>query len=196
MTDIVFSYSLIESRPGFICLQVTGKNADKAFQYESGGHRWQRVPPTERKGRKHTSTITVAVLREPKATEVHIDNNKLEITTCRGSGPGGQHRNTCDSAVQIKYGDIIVRCESERSQKQNKETAMSLLRAKILQEKESKSKASFNSSRKKQIGTGQRGDKVRTIRVFDNQVKDHVTGRSTKYNKYERGDLKELICER
>jgi peptide chain release factor 1 len=182
-----FSLLLLESRPGFICFQVSGKNAVNAFKYEAGGHRWQRIPPTEHKGRRHTSTITVAVLREPKSTEISIDYNKLEVSTCRGSGPGGQHRNTTDSAVILKYENITVRCESERSQKQNKESAMALLRAKLLEAKESAIQGATNSRRKNQIGSGQRGDKVRTIRVFDNQVKDHRTNRKMKFDKYKRG---------
>jgi peptide chain release factor 1 len=182
-----FSLSLIDARPGFICIQVSGHNAYDAFRYEAGGHRWQRVPPTEQKGRRHTSTITVAVLREPKPTEVVLDDNKLIIHTCRGSGNGGQKRNVTDSAVQIRYDNIMVRCESERSQKQNKEHALALLRAKLLAAKEHQQLSTTNTNRKSQIGSGQRGDKVRTIRVFDNQVKDHQTGISIRFDKYEKG---------
>ncbi len=190
----IFSLLLLEARSGFICFQVSGKNAEQAFKHEAGGHRWQRIPPTERKGRRHTSTITVAVLREPKATEVSIDYSMLEVKMCRGSGPGGQHRNTTDSAVQMKYGDITVRCESERSQKQNKESAMSLLRAKLLEAKQSRAQGATNKQRQDQIGSGMRGDKIRTIRVFDNQVKDHKTNRKMKFDKYERGFIDGLFA--
>jgi len=184
---------LIEARPGYICFQVDGKHAHKLFKNESGGHRWQRIPPTERKGRRHTSTITVAVLREPNPTEISIDYSKLRITTCRGSGSGGQHRNTTDSAVQLKYENIAVRCESERSQKQNKDTAISILKAKLLEQKETKSRGNTNNARKDQIGSGMRGDKIRTIRVFDNNVKNHKNNKSIKYNKYERGYIEGLF---
>lgn len=187
-----FSTRLLEARPGFICFQVAGKDAYNAFRQEAGGHRWQRIPPTERRGRRHTSTITVAVLREPTNAEVSLDHSKLEISTCRGSGAGGQHRNVTDSAVQIKYEDIIVRCESERSQHQNKESALALLKAKLLQAQEAKAQNKENSQRKKQIGSGMRGDKIRTIRVFDNQVKDHKTNHNMKFDKYERGFIDDL----
>lgn len=187
-----FSTQLLETRPGFICFQVTGKDAYNAFKNEAGGHRWQRIPPTERRGRRHTSTITVAVLREPTGTEILLDHSKLEISMCRGSGAGGQHRNVTDSAVQIRYGDIIVRCESERSQHQNKESALSLLKAKLLEAKEAELQSKENKKRKRQIGSGMRGDKIRTIRVFDNQVKDHCTNNKMKFDKYERGFIDDL----
>lgn len=188
----IFSLSIIDLRPGFVCLQVSGKKSYNLFKNEAGGHRWQRIPPTERRGRKHTSTITVAVLREPTQSEVKIDQNKLKITTCKGSGPGGQHRNTTDSAVQIQYEDITIRCESERSQHQNKATALCLLRAKILEKQESLVISSANKKRKDQIGSGMRGDKRRTIRVFDDQVVDHESNKTMKYSKYKRGNIKDI----
>jgi peptide chain release factor 1 len=150
------------------------------------------VPPTETRGRRHTSTITVAVLREPESSEVILDLNRLEIRTCRGSGNGGQKRNVTDSAVQVKYDDILVRCESERSQKQNKEYAIALLKAKLLARQEADKYQAENQTRKAQISSGQRGDKIRTIRVFDNQVKDHRTGKHMKFDKYEKGFIEEL----
>lgn len=134
----------------------------------------------------------MAVLREPEASEVDIDYSKLEVSACRGSGAGGQHRNTTDSAVQIKYGDLMVRCESERSQHRNKATAMALLRTKLLVEQESKTSQEANQDRKQQVGSGMRGDKIRTIRVFDNQVKDHMTKKKMRFSDYERGQVELL----
>ena len=189
----VFKQELVESRPGFVCFKVTGKGSVAAFKHEGGGHRWQRIPPNEKRGRRHTSTITVAVLREPNVGEVEIDQKDLVVATCRGSGAGGQHRNVTDSAVQISYRGITVRCESERSQHKNKAMAMSILRARVLAREEEVAVSSENKSRKKQVGSGMRGDKVRTIRVFADQVKDHRTGKKMKYAKYARGFVEGLI---
>lgn len=161
----------------------------KVFADESGGHRWQRIPPTERRDRVHTSTITVAVLSEPSETELVIRDDDLEFKTCRGSGAGGQHRNMTDSAVQVKHlpTGLMVRCESERSQHQNKATALSLLRARLWESKNSGEVAARANDRKQQVGSGMRGDKRRTIRQQDGQVKDHVTDRTWRYEDYVRG---------
>jgi len=125
----IFSCELVEARPGFAILRIHGCRAKKLFRQESGGHRWQRIPPTERRGRYHTSTVTVAVLSEPTERELHIDQRDLEWKTCRGSGAGGQHRNKTDSAVQLRYkpSGLSVRVESERSQTKNKVSALALL---------------------------------------------------------------------
>ena len=188
----IFSLDLIESRPGFISLEITGKGAYQDFKNESGGHRFQRIPPTETKGRRHTSTITVAELRAPDNSEVQLDPTKLKIKTCRGSGAGGQHRNKTDSAVHIQYGDMDVRCESERSQHQNKATAMNMLRARLLEAQTVSVSQTVNKKRKNQVGSGMRGDKIRTLRVQDNLVKDHRTGKKMRYEKYCKGYLEEL----
>lgn len=193
MIRSVFSCDLIESRSGFIRFKVSGKNAVKAFSSEAGGHRWQRIPPTEKRGRRQTSTITVAVLKEPSVGEVSIDNSRLRISTCRGSGAGGQHRNVTDSAVQIVYGDISIRCESERSQHRNKQMAMSVLMAKLYEIEQNRISSSQNGKRKEQVGTGMRGDKVRTIRVFDDSVVNHLNGKRMKYKKYSRGFLADIL---
>lgn len=169
---------------------MSGKNVEEIFKDEPGGHRWQRVPPTEKRGRVQTSTVTVAVLREPEAVELRIDERDLEIKTCRGSGAGGQHRNVTDSAVQIfhKPSGLMVRAETERSQSQNREYAMGLLRARLLAAaKEAKSNARA-ADRRSQVGSGMRGDKRRTIRCQDGQVNDHISGRTWKLKEYMRGD--------
>src|SRR5579885_2588838 len=107
-------------------LQIDGQGAWSAFAHEPGGHRFQRIPPNEKRGRVHTSTVTVAVLPELTDTQVPINDKDLEWSYCRGSGKGGQHRNVTDSAVQLhhKPTGIRVRCESERSQPQNRRTAL------------------------------------------------------------------------
>lgn len=161
------------------------------FAHESGGHRWQRVPPNERHGRVHTSTITVAILREPTAAEVEIRDDDLEWSTCRGSGAGGQHRNKTESAVIVKHGPsgVSVRCESERSQRQNRATALGLLRARLLAAKEAATTAAYNAGRRDQLGSGMRGDKRRTVQMQNGLVVDHVRERRVEVRTYLRGDL-------
>lgn len=152
------------------------------------------MSPTEKRGRVHTSTITVAVLREPKSTEIQLKDQDLEIRTCRGSGAGGQHRNTTDSAVQVKHKPtgILVRVESERSQHQNKAAALVMLRAKLLVASREKTLVGHNSKRKKQVGSGMRADKRRTIALQRDQVTDHVTGKRISAKRYLRGEVEAL----
>ena len=159
------------------------------FANESGGHRWQRIPETERNGRVQTSTITVAVLPEPQAHELRIDERDLEWKTRRGSGPGGQHRNKTESCVDLthKPTGITVTADS-RSQHENKVAALQILRAKLLDMQKNRDTMVRNSSRKDQIGCGMRGDKRRTIRVQDNQVTDHILGRTMTYKDYAKGN--------
>jgi len=179
-----------DQRPGILVFRATGRDAEVVFQNEQGGHRWQRVPANEKRGRVHTSTVTVAVLPEPTETQVRLDARDLVITACRGSGAGGQHRNVTDSAVQITHrpSKIQVRCESERSQHQNRETALAALRAKLWQAERDRINGARASDRKQQVGSGMRGDKRRTIRCQDGQVSDHVTGRTWRLREYLRGE--------
>lgn len=160
------------------------------FRDEPGGHRWQRVPPTEKRGRIHTSTVTVAVLPEPTDTEVKLLESDLEWSYCRGSGKGGQHRNVTDSAVQLRHkpSGLMVRCESERSQPQNKRTALALLRAKLWALQHEAEVGARADDRRQQVGSGMRGDKWRTIRTQDGVVTDHVTGRRWRYRDYVKGE--------
>lgn len=169
---------------------MSGKGAGELFANESGGHRWQRVPPNEKRGRVHTSTITVAVLPEPREHEVVIKPDDIEVTFMRGSGAGGQHRNVTDSACRIKHlaTGLEVRCESERSQHSNRETAMAILRARIQDAQNASTNGERAADRRRQLGSGMRGDKRRTIRVQDDQVNDHVTGRTWSFKRYSRGD--------
>lgn len=138
--------------------------------------------------------MTVAVLSEPSATEVRLNERDLEWKACRGSGAGGQHRNTTDSAVQLTHlpTGIMVRCESERSQHQNKELARGLLRARLRESQQEGRKRKRNRKRKDQIGCGARGDKRRTIALQRGQVTDHVTGKSMRAKDYLRGKLEKL----
>ena len=138
--------------------------------------------------------MTVAALEPPKKTEIHVDPRDLEITKCRGSGAGGQHRNVTDSAVQVKHlpSGIIVRSETERSQHQNKEYALEILRIRLLENAREKRSDARNSKRKDQVGTGMRADKVRTIALQRDQVTDHVTGKKMRAKQYLRGQLEDL----
>ena len=171
-------------------LRVDGVNAAQVFQDEAGGHRWQRVPPNEKRGRVHTSTVTVAVLPEPTETQVVVDARDLHWATCRGSGAGGQHRNMTDSAVILTHvpTGLSVRCEGERSQHANRRTALALLRSKLWQAELAKDHAARAQERKAQVGLGQRGDKRRTIRCQDEQVHDHISGRRWRLKDYLRGE--------
>jgi peptide chain release factor 1 len=191
-----FKITLLISRPGFVCFRVYGAKVEQAFKGEAGVHRWQRVPPTEKRGRVHTSTITVAVLPEPKSLEVsQINKVDFEIKTTRGSGPGGQHRNKTDSAVQIKHlpSGIMVRCESERSQTQNKDEAMKILLAKLAAIQKTETSQIRESVRREQVKSGSRGEeKIRTVHVQHDTVYDHLNNQKIPFKDYVRGKLERL----
>lgn len=189
-----FDVDVGEERPGLIVLRVTGDDAHAAFAHEPGGHRHQRVPPEEKRGRVHTSTVTVAVLPVPAPSEVRIDERDLRWTTCRSTGSGGQHLQKTDSAVQVTHvpSGMQVRCESERSQTQNKQTAMAILRARLQHQQREAERTERAQARREQVGTGQRGDKVRTYRHQDGIVTDHRTGRRTTMDRVRDGFLDDL----
>lgn len=180
---------LVERRAGFLVFRAKGRGAE-VFAGEAGGHRWQRIPPNEKRGRVHTSTVTVAVMEEPTEVQVRIEERDLEWTACRGSGAGGQARNKTSNAVQLRHipTGTMVRCESERSQHQNRRTALALLRARLWGERRGASETARAENRRQQVGSGMRGDKRRTIRAQDGQVTDHVTGRTWRYKDYVRGE--------
>ena len=172
-------------------LRVSGRDARNAFCNEAGGHRWQRVPENEKRGRVHTSTVTVAVLTEPTEIELPtLDPRDVDITTCRASGAGGQNIQKTDSAVQARHlpTGIVVRCETERSQSYNRATALAILRARLHERLTTAAHDERASDRKRQIGSGQRGDKRRTIAVQRDSVVDHISGRAWRYRDYERGN--------
>lgn len=181
---------ILDCRPGLMVIKVGGNNAQEIFKNESGGHRWQRVPPNERHDRVHTSTITVSVLTEPNVKEFVLLEKDLEIRTCRGSGDGGQKKNKTESAVMITHTPTktMVRCDCGRSQHQNKQLAIDLLRTRLYAIHATKAANSLNNDRKNQIGSGMRGDKRRTIRCQHNVVVDHVTEQTWDLHKYFSGN--------
>ena len=185
----VFDLELIEERPGYLSFRASGRSAHEFFEKEAGGHRWQRIPPTEKRGRVHTSTITVAVLPEPKPTQVRVDERDLEWQFFRGSGNGGQKRNKTSSAVRCTHpsSGLVIRVESERSQLMNKEMALAMLRARLFSAANQSSFNSRASMRRQQVGSGMRADKIRTIQCQNGQVVDHASGWRITLKKYLRG---------
>ncbi len=154
---------------------LKGEEAWSKMKFESGVHRVQRIPVTEAGGRIHTSTSTVAVLPEAKDIEISIDPNDLEISICRASGPGGQGVNTTDSAVQIQHipSGINVYCADERSQLKNKNKAMTVLRSRLLQKKQTEENEKYAKNRKDQVGTGDRSERIRTYNFPQSRITDH-----------------------
>ena len=176
--------------------RVSGESVFRKLRYESGVHRVQRVPATEAQGRIHTSTATVAVLPEAQDVDLELKPDDLRIEVSRAGGPGGQGVNTTDSAVQVLHipTGTIVRCQDGRSQIKNKERALSILRARLLERKQREEAEKYSAQRRGQIGTGGREEKIRTYNFPQNRVTDHRTG-LTLYNldRVMEGDLGELI---
>jgi peptide chain release factor 1 len=166
------------------------------LKHEAGPHRVQRVPVTESQGRIHTSAATVAVLPEAEEVDVVIDPNDLEIDVYRSTGPGGQSVNTTDSAVRLthKPSGIVVSCQDEKSQLQNKDKAMRILRARLLQAKQQEQADEVSSARRAQVGGGGRSEKVRTYNFKENRVTDHRIGLTVhNLDQVLEGDLDQLV---
>ena len=179
-----------------ICYLVSGTDVYKSMKYESGTHRVQRVPVTEAAGRIHTSAATVAVLPEAEEVDVHIDPNDIEISIARASGPGGQGVNTTDSAVQIlhKPTGMIVKCADERSQLKNKTKALKVLRSRLLEMKQREEHDKYAQSRREQIGSGDRSERIRTYNFPQSRLTDHRIGLTLhSLPQIMDGDLGELI---
>ena len=163
-----------------ISLKVTGKGVFPALKHESGVHRVQRVPKTESSGRIHTSTATVVVLPEVSEREVFINPSDIEFEAFRSGGAGGQNVNKVSTAVRLKHkpSGIVVTCQTERSQLQNRENALSLLRSKLWEMEQQKSVGDIGAERHAQVGTGDRSEKIRTYNYPQNRITDHRINKS------------------
>ena len=179
-----------------ISFMITGKGAYSRFKFESGVHRVQRVPDTESSGRIHTSTATVAVLPEVEDVEVELNPADIRMEVFRASGAGGQHINKTSSAVRLIHepSGIVVECQTQRSQVQNREYAMKMLKSKLYEIEKEKQDSAVASERKSQVGSGDRGEKIRTYNYPQGRITDHRIGLSIfQFENFLNGDMDEMI---
>lgn len=190
-----FNWKVLEEREGFTSIQLSGQNVKQFYQNEIGSHRWQRVSPTESRGRVHTSTITVAVIENQSYKEIEIPQSELKIETTRGNKKaGGQHQNSTDSCVVIIHiptGIKVVR--QGRHQTNNKADALNEIKKRVNNFYQTGYEEEIAEDRRNQIGNGERSDKKRTYRVKDNQVIDHETGKTITIKDLFKGRINLLV---
>jgi len=192
-------YELNETELGGVkeaTFKLSGNGAYARFKFESGVHRVQRVPDTETQGRVHTSTITVAVLPEVEDVEFELDEKELKIDTCRASGAGGQHVNKTESAIRVTHipTGIVVYCQDQRSQVQNKETALNILKTKLYDKYKTEQDEKYAENRRTQIGTGDRSERIRTYNYPQGRLTDHRINYTVySLTEFLNGDIEELI---
>ena len=190
----VFSCSVLSSSDGDMVLGIDGPGAFELFQNEAGGHRWQRVPPTEQNGRRHSSTFTVAVLGG-SGPNIEFDENDVIFEATVGHGPGGQHRNRTASAIRAthKPSGITAFIQSERSQFANKARALEVVKSRVLEVLSGDAHGKVNVVRKDQIGSGERSDKIRTVQEQNDRVIDHRSGKQISVAAYRKGEIWRLM---
>lgn len=179
-----------------IIASISGDKVYSKLKYESGTHRVQRVPATESQGRIHTSAVTVAIMAEAEEVDVDIRNEDLRIDVFRASGPGGQSVNTTDSAVRITHipTGVVVSCQDEKSQHKNKAKALKVLRSRLLQHEQEKAKAEEDATRRSQVGSGDRSERIRTYNFPQGRVTDHRINLTLyKLDQVMEGDMAELV---
>ena len=188
-----FTLQEIEINTGLSLLTIEGNKVKEFYQNEIGGHRWQRVPPTEKYGRVQTSTVTVAVMDPNSKLNYKINQNDVEKIYTRGTGAGGQHKNVTNSCVILRHKPTNISARIDgRNQHQNEKSAWTLLQIRLNEFFGGQAQNKISETRREQIGTGMRGNKRRTYRVKDNLVIDHITGKKTSLKSIQRGNIDTL----